>query len=217
MNKMLAAPISYDDPCAPLPLLPPACRVNGDVRQLHHRAATGHRHGATADDSGDGEDCEGGTMSTMKLSEAIRLGEFALKPINGRWIQYDTNGKPCGGCAVGRAMYAAGYQEVSERLSPMHEFAKEKWAWIRSNDFDAPCGCIGENNNILLGVISHLYEFHDWSMTQLAEYIESIEPQEQAESDPNMLNVAATNGPAATVDHRPFDGATSPPLVEAMQ
>ena len=133
----------------------------------------------------------------MKLSEALRLGEFALPAIYGKWIYKDSTNKPCGGCAVGRTAYAAGFNCTTLKGGPIEEeaildrFFDSTWPWTVG--FIPPCAphisqmehnkrLDGANtnptNNNIVSTLSWSYETEKLSMTELANYIESFEPQD---------------------------------------
>ena len=125
----------------------------------------------------------------MKLSEAIRLGEFALPPTYGAWFtRHLLTGKLCGGCAMGRALYAAGYRphemSFAERASQFkrhgevgyfHEeytkicaFVEQQWPWTAKGHLR------DEGYNLIVNLISSLYEgYHP--MPYIAEQIEALE------------------------------------------
>ena len=124
----------------------------------------------------------------MKLSEAIRLGEFALPPIRGKWFKIDDKGKPCGGCAVGRLLFATGYQPTRtwESWEKMVEHCNDLWPWTQRDYMLAPkgTGCHRLIHQFsgrvhILNCISDLYEYDKWTLPQIADWIATIEPQDQ--------------------------------------
>ena len=133
----------------------------------------------------------------MKLSEAIRFGEFALSPVKGHgWFDFKEGADtPCGGCAVGRMLYAMGYKPTArwEQWKPMTDFVETLWPWTRIKCTIAPPNtrageCLGIYHSRLhiLNRISDLYEGDNWSMTQIADWVATIEPQDVATIEPIM-------------------------------
>jgi hypothetical protein len=126
----------------------------------------------------------------MKLSEALRLGEFALPPTNLKWFRFDNNDKPCGACAVGRACYAAGFKpEVAEYrlhqnmkdIMTLTSFISATWPWTNRVEYKYPTEYRHNQStlfNPILIAMSDLYEADRWSMQQIADWIETIEPAE---------------------------------------
>jgi hypothetical protein len=128
----------------------------------------------------------------MKLSEAMRLGEFALPAVHGSWIDLDKNGKPCGACAVGRACIAAGVkvnESVRGEYDACMEFMDQTWPWTQRTTLEMPensrfpsmfeaWNAYGVKYNAVMQCVSDLYEYYGWSMQQLADLVESIEPKE---------------------------------------
>ena len=138
----------------------------------------------------------------MKLSEAIRLGEFALPPVKGAWFRYRTlSGDICGGCAVGRMVWAAGYRpqaltlrerakqfrtygHVSDyNLAAIMQFVSAQWPWTvqYTEQWRGSYATLYFSDffpdtwNQVVQDISEAYERHDTSMTVLAARIETLE------------------------------------------
>ena len=131
----------------------------------------------------------------MKLSEALRLGEFVIPGIYGNWLRLDGNGKPCGGCAVGRMCIAAGFQPALrknyhlEELNELASFIATTWPWTAKHTVKYPADTWGDKDpaffedeygveNDVLAAISDLYEEARWSITQIADWVATIEPKE---------------------------------------
>lgn len=123
----------------------------------------------------------------MKLSDALRLGEFALPPVrDDAWFKFDKQAL-CGGCAVGRLLYAVGYQPCSEweDTDRMEAFMSQQWPWILGAGSSCPPGTFAARSfnfslarHSLLYRISDLYEQDGWTMAQIADWVETLEPQE---------------------------------------
>ena len=107
----------------------------------------------------------------MKLSEALRLGEYALKPVYMKFLVMGADGKPCAGCAVGRACVAAGY-DGSESVEQLSRFMDRAWPWTTR----FPSGMM--NLNTILLRISMKYEAHR-SISEIADWVATIEPQDE--------------------------------------
>ena len=131
----------------------------------------------------------------MKLSEALRLGEFALPPAKKMWFAFTAvTGRLCGACAVGRAVYAAGFrpavpdlayrigQSTAALTSPgspedtleMTQFFDQQWPWTRLAHTGRPRFWL---LNPVLHVISLQYEHLGKSMSEIADYVEQLEAQ----------------------------------------
>ena len=137
----------------------------------------------------------------MKLSEALRLGEFVIPGIYGNWLRLDGNGKPCGGCAVGRMCIAAGFQPALrnyyhlEELNELASFIATTWPWTAKHTVKYPADTWGDKDpaffedeygveNDVLAAISDLYEEARWSITQIADWVATIEPKESHDLQP---------------------------------
>ena len=112
---------------------------------------------------------------TLLLSQALRLGEFVGKPVYGKWLVKNTRGKFCGGCAVGRACYAAGFlphkgESKEDEFDRLVTFFKNTWPWTDRPPIGVPD---------VLRALSYRYEGVRYTMQELAEWIETIEPQEE--------------------------------------
>jgi hypothetical protein len=126
----------------------------------------------------------------MKLSEALRLGEFALPATHLKWFRFDSNDKPCGACAVGRACYAAGFKpeaavnqlhQTMKDITALTSFVSVTWPWTNRAEYKYPANHTHNQStlfNPILIAMSDLYEADKWTMTQIADWIETIEPAE---------------------------------------
>ena len=140
----------------------------------------------------------------MKLSEAIRLGEFALPPVRGAWFDASlVSGRICGGCAVGRAIYAAGYRPermpLKERVRrytdtggrvaytgyeivPINAFVAKHWPWTVKYTDTTDSGRVARllgwqhEYNAVVERISQNYEYNRKTTIQaIADDIEQLE------------------------------------------
>ena len=139
----------------------------------------------------------------MKLSEAIRLGEFALPPVRGAWFDASlVSGRICGACAVGRAIYAAGYRPerlpLKERVQrytdtggrvtytgyeivPINTFVAKHWPWTVVYSRTTETGRIAmlmgltTEYNAVVERISQNYEHYKKSIQDIAADVEQLE------------------------------------------
>ena len=148
----------------------------------------------------------------MKLSEALRLGEFALPPTKRAWFAFTTvTGRLCGACAVGRAVYAAGFrptvpdlafrvkESTAAFVAPMHPdetlamtlFFDTQWPWTRTAYTGRPRFWL---LNPVLHDISYRYEQLDQSLREIADHIEQLEAKYEQpaaiEAAPNVAGDA---------------------------
>lgn len=139
----------------------------------------------------------------MKLSEALRMGEFALEPVHGVFLHHNEKGDVCGGCAIGRACYAAGFrapqavdqddEEWLEEFNRLSDFFDIMWPWTlkekprvhRQHYWRNPAmfyGTVSErqHHNAVLCDISNLYENECLGIQDLADWVEQFEPHEES-------------------------------------
>ncbi len=96
----------------------------------------------------------------MKLSEAIRLGAMLRPQIKLR------NRSELGTCAFGAAEDAAGMRMESIR----------EWEWVQARRANE-CPVCGRGISIANVISEHLNDTHDWTRQQIADWVETIEPQ----------------------------------------
>ena len=122
----------------------------------------------------------------MKLSEALRLGEFAVAPYRGSWFKRYADGSVCGACAIGRVCMAVGFiPACNPNLNPHEQFEVEcaaiarlfadKWPWTLGYK-----GHTDIIDNPVAEAISDMYEYNGKSIQQIADWVATIEPQEAA-------------------------------------
>lgn len=126
----------------------------------------------------------------MKLSEAMRLGSMALPPIYGPVFEDGDDGKPCGACAIGSALYAVG--RLEEPYNFTDHFA-DQWPWTA----DSVTHPTLRYSTTLTNAIAHLFERERWTREAIADWVQSIEDA-QSEKDTGG-NQAATEVSVATV------------------
>ena len=144
----------------------------------------------------------------MKLSEALRLGEFAAPEAHGEWLLFDKEKKVCRACAVGRLCIAAGYVPTFQREEPQHHatyaksrynaqysedkallfsFMEQRWPWIARFNKEIGVRCALQQS------ISYRYESlsNPQSISQIADWIETIEPQEDGLAETAHAEITA--------------------------
>jgi hypothetical protein len=132
----------------------------------------------------------------MKTSEHLMLGSTLLKPLCGRFI----NDEGTEGCAMGMIL-AAKYGLAAVLQMDKEDAVPADWnqIWYNRPTFTAlPCNC---RDSMVMGsagaswlrswceispcnVIVHMFNYHvctnkDWTIEQLADWIATIEPQEE--------------------------------------
>lgn len=123
----------------------------------------------------------------MKASEALMLGSTLLKPMSG--VTNDGNGN---GCAIGMIAAAMG-KTYLVHMSPPADLDRtieglEKilvLPWM-SKQVVFPCGC--PHRADVIGALIHVFDIHvcqghsGWTLERLADWLKTIEPQEQEET-----------------------------------
>lgn len=113
----------------------------------------------------------------MQLSEAMKIGAMALRPVHGPLFSW-TDGEICAACALGAAVYAAG--AVKERgfdgLDTLNALGRI-WPWTETQRWAHP---IDGYQGSMKFLIIDLFEHRGWTREQIADYIATIEPQEDA-------------------------------------
>jgi hypothetical protein len=114
----------------------------------------------------------------MKLSEAIRLGSVMTgQAFNFYYIE--SAGAAVDTCPLGSALLAVG---------KLHEavLVWQVWPWMQVGTVRCPVdGCaISRIDLSANNTISHLNDYHRWTREAIAQWVESIEPQEEHEIVP---------------------------------
>lgn len=107
----------------------------------------------------------------MKLSEAIRLGAMLRPQAFG--VSFDGVGT----CAWGAADEAMGVK-VHPQMSryPNCGTRRPEWSWTACGMVSCPvCGVPYVASSI---ISLHLNDFHKWTRERIADWVETIEPQE---------------------------------------
>lgn len=130
----------------------------------------------------------------MKASEALVLGSTLLKPVPG--TQSTNDGR--GGCALGMIAVAQGKKITVFSGNTFGDFLVLEWM---SRPTTLPCSC---KDKILMGsscypfsresiessiyrTLTHLFNYHvcgiqDWTIERLADWLKTVEPQEEQSS-----------------------------------
>lgn len=104
----------------------------------------------------------------MRLSEAIRLGAMLRPQAFG--VIFDGSGT----CALGAAYEAIG------KLHRMEECdAREDWPWLKNDKLVCP-ECGGSPGFGPSVISAHLNDNHLWTREQIADWVETIEQQQDA-------------------------------------
>ena len=114
----------------------------------------------------------------MRLSEAMQMGCIALNPTRGtgRWIIWDKDWNPCGGCILGVTAVAAGY--VFGMHSDPYPFFMEAFPLLaKPTPLPDRTGYVRS----LQAQIHILFEQDGWSWPKIVEWVQSVEEQVEAE------------------------------------
>jgi hypothetical protein len=117
----------------------------------------------------------------IPLSEAIRLGAM-LGP---QAFEKVYNRRTKGTCAFGAAMLAATHLKAGDLE---YGYPEAVWPWMKQ--FDIPCPVCGESEKRFVSIISHhLNDTHRWTREAIADWVQTIEDQQQTMSEPEMIEV----------------------------
>lgn len=128
-------------------------------------------------------------MSTMKLSEAIRLGAMAGPQIFWRLYDAQTHGT----CAQGAAALAIGCIDLETRYYkvPFPPAITAAWTPVYAAFMNQPCPECGQRDKFLSdGLMAHLNNEHQWTREHIADMVEEIERRADAEGQPQTETVA---------------------------
>lgn len=129
--------------------------------------------------------------TTMKLSEAMRLGSMLRPQIFGT-LRAPSNGvgSPYGSCALGSAFEAAGCENVpaseSYKSTSFRGAGKVTRITIVPNEWNVmfhslrqcpECGVV----MILQRLIAHVNDDHRWTIARIADWVETIERAQQTD------------------------------------
>lgn len=122
----------------------------------------------------------------MKLSEAILLGSTMNPQAFG--VYEDPDGHTC---ALGAALKAVGFV-VHKVLLPMDAMVNSTnlaWLFPFLHYYDACPGCGAANT--VFNIIPHLNDDHKWTREQIAEWVATVEPKEEANELDNRKSKGA--------------------------
>lgn len=119
----------------------------------------------------------------MKFTEALRLAdEMGLPDLRCNFIEADTSKwvgekPPC--CAIGGANVASRafvYETEDGRLthSSYASACGDDNEWLNRTAIVMDCGCKTQVSALARRAITHLYDYHEWSRTQIADYLDTI-------------------------------------------
>lgn len=130
-------------------------------------------------------------MSNLRLSEAIRLGAMAVPEVHGPAYRRGSDGRVCGVCAIGAAMFAAGLIPESRRtwLPVSHMDPEVSAAFpLLLADVTNP---VTESPSYVRAIVIGLFERHNWTRERIADWVESIEAQQDAAQPQTEQEVTA--------------------------
>ena len=130
----------------------------------------------------------GQTATRMNLADAMREADrLGLPDHRNDWIEENTTQwggdlPPC--CAIGGAAIAAGLVAIVPEggLVPVDQYyalGDAQWHFVDIEDEAIVCPSCAEGNpeQIPLFMTMHLYDHHNWSRTQIADWLDSLEVQ----------------------------------------
>ena len=131
-------------------------------------------------------------MQTMRLSEAIRLGAMALPPVKGPIFARDKDWA-CGACAIGAPLFAL-YGHDALRLLDAREdccvSATRRLLAARCPvaELTVTNPATGSNDNIITVMVT-LFEIHGWTRESIADWVATIEAQQEQIEAPALVAV----------------------------
>jgi len=112
----------------------------------------------------------------MKLSEAIRLNGMMLPQGRGCLSVIDSAAP----CAIGGALIAAGICLDNFSDVTVYTPFKQLWPWTKRVIAFCPCYSEGKfpcrRESVVVGIIWHLNDHHEWTRNQIADWVEFVEP-----------------------------------------
>lgn len=128
----------------------------------------------------------------MKASEALRLGSMRIPATgHGELSIFQRNpvgsegaGEICAACALGTMIYAVGmYDSVSPTCITFGHALMGHGAWVERFPI---LGVVATHParhtpGHVAGIISGLFEYHGWSRERIADWLETVEAQHEAQ------------------------------------
>jgi hypothetical protein len=137
-------------------------------------------------------------MTTMPLSQAIRLAAMSTEPVHGPAYRTD-GGRVCGTCAIGAVMYAIHGDAAVEKsggcvTTAIRAAMSERWPWTAAYTLGPKLprggyvhGAVRPITDVM-GIMLALFENERWTREQIADWVESLERQQQIPpADPQAL------------------------------
>ncbi len=108
-------------------------------------------------------------MTTMTLSEAMRLGASLHPQSHGFLFLLDSEGKRVASCALGAAYEAAGHPEFSVGCFEVPE------AWRHEMHTTRACPACAHIEGHVIYLIAHLNDDHRWTREAIADWLDGRE------------------------------------------
>lgn len=127
----------------------------------------------------------------MRLSEAIRLGAM-LRPQEYSVLFDVSTGRSC---ALGAAAEAIGMLDITETNRFVNGVkAPQAWMWVKRIAACPECGpmfaCHYDKRDVQ-SVIIHLNNQHRWTRERIADWVESIERSQEADTSSRPVDAVA--------------------------
>jgi hypothetical protein len=120
----------------------------------------------------------------MKLSHAILMNGM-MKPQGFGFRSIHSMDAPC---AIGGALQAVGIDTSKECL--VYNAFEKIWPWVNKNEASCPV-CNAASGLIKpYQIIFHLNDTHEWTRTQIAEWVASVEPAGCPEMDSTEATIS---------------------------
>lgn len=143
-------------------------------------------------------------MNVPRLSEAILLGIGAVRENRDVFLA-GTSHDPCG-CALGTALFIVGEKPTAEGIDLTHKY----WPWTRM-EVQCPdgekfpslvfpsklwtCDYVDHRFRTVANIISHLHYNHHWTRERIADWVATIEPQEDAHGTDDQATASRLSVP----------------------
>jgi hypothetical protein len=117
----------------------------------------------------------------MRLSEAMRLGSMAVPPTKqgeNTLTAFNADGRPCAACALGAVAIAAGINDLSVLVPNEASLAMFP---LLGQEVVSPAG--GNPVVPMPTAINYLFEHERWTREQIADWVATIEAQQEATTE----------------------------------
>lgn len=122
----------------------------------------------------------------MRLSEGMRLGAMQLPPIYGPTFNYDAEGRICGACAIGAALYAVGVT-VGLWGGDQAKAAYPLLSQPVQMPSDSGLSCVCPMHDAIITLFEHCM----WTRERIADWVEAIEHAQTPALEPVPVAVEA--------------------------